>query len=258
MPPQGDRATTSGASPIRPVTAIVGGGRHRPVDRLRLASRGVPVAVFERGEAGAGATWAAAGMLAGWSEVEPRRGRAGGRLLRRRSDVAGLCRALGDAKRRGMSRCAPEGTLSVAPDTRRSRRLRRTHALQEAWASRPTWLIGTMRSARAIYQFPASPARSWWRDDHQVDNRLLAAALEKQRFCCAGGALYEAAGDVAVRVRNRARASRPPARSIAPNIVVVAAAAGRADRPTSRRRDASGRPVRARCWRSHGPGRRRC
>src|SRR5947209_20178748 len=51
--------------------AIVGGGVVGLAIGWRLAAAGVDVTVFERGRAGRGASWAAAGMLAAVAEAEP-------------------------------------------------------------------------------------------------------------------------------------------------------------------------------------------
>ncbi|MGA8551677.1 MAG: FAD-dependent oxidoreductase, partial [Stellaceae bacterium] len=59
------------ASPQRPKTAIIGAGVIGLGIAWRLAKAGCPVAVYDRGEAGHGASWAAAGMLAAAVETEP-------------------------------------------------------------------------------------------------------------------------------------------------------------------------------------------
>ena len=59
----------SGTAP--PTVAIIGGGVIGLAIGWRLAQAGCPVTVYERGEPGRGASWAAAGMLAAGSEVEP-------------------------------------------------------------------------------------------------------------------------------------------------------------------------------------------
>jgi glycine oxidase len=54
-----------------PRVAIIGGGVIGLAIGWRLAEAGCPVTVFERGAAGKGASWAAAGMLAAAIETEP-------------------------------------------------------------------------------------------------------------------------------------------------------------------------------------------
>src|SRR5262249_57214920 len=55
----------------RPKTVIVGAGVIGLGIAWRLAAQGAPVRVFDRGAAGAGASHAAAGMLAACAEAEP-------------------------------------------------------------------------------------------------------------------------------------------------------------------------------------------
>ena len=54
-----------------PSVAVIGGGVIGLAIGWRLASAGCAVDVFDRGEAGRGASWAAAGMLAAGLETEP-------------------------------------------------------------------------------------------------------------------------------------------------------------------------------------------
>ena len=71
------KSTSPGTSPgtgpgtARPSVAIIGAGVCGLGIGWRLAQAGCRVDVFDKGEAGRGATWAAAGMLAGGVETEP-------------------------------------------------------------------------------------------------------------------------------------------------------------------------------------------
>ena len=56
---------------MRPKTVIVGAGVIGLGIAWRLAQAGCEVSVYDRGEAGHGASWAAAGMLAAAVETEP-------------------------------------------------------------------------------------------------------------------------------------------------------------------------------------------
>src|SRR4051794_23570027 len=58
-------------SSFRPKTVIIGAGVMGLGIAWRLAQAGCPVAIFDRAEAGRGASWAAAGMLAAAAETEP-------------------------------------------------------------------------------------------------------------------------------------------------------------------------------------------
>ena len=55
----------------RQMIAVIGGGVCGLGIGWRLAQAGCNVHVFDRGEAGKGASWAAAGMLAARAEAEP-------------------------------------------------------------------------------------------------------------------------------------------------------------------------------------------
>ena len=55
----------------RPKTVVIGAGVIGLGIAWRLAQAGCPVTVYDRGEAGHGASWAAAGMLAAAVETEP-------------------------------------------------------------------------------------------------------------------------------------------------------------------------------------------
>ena len=55
----------------RPKTVVIGAGVIGLGIAWRLAQAGCAVSVFDRGEAGHGASWAAAGMLAAAVETEP-------------------------------------------------------------------------------------------------------------------------------------------------------------------------------------------
>ncbi|MGV6873709.1 glycine oxidase ThiO [Pseudochelatococcus sp. B33] len=140
-----------------------------------LARAGRPVVVFDSGEAGQGASRAAAGMLAASTELEP--GEQWLLPLNRRSqqswpDFAGeLERASGlsvDLRE--------EGTLHVALNADEQARLRHHMALQEKAGLPVEWL--TPGEVRAREPFLANAAGAIWSaGDHQVDNRKVTAAL---------------------------------------------------------------------------------
>src|SRR5262249_57010624 len=69
---EGGRGLTDRISPTgKPKVAIIGAGVVGLGIAWRLAARGATVEIFDRGAAGAGATYAAAGMLAACCEAEP-------------------------------------------------------------------------------------------------------------------------------------------------------------------------------------------
>ena len=128
-------------SRIKPKTAIIGGGVIGLSVGWRLAQAGCAVEVFERGEAGKGASWAAAGMLAAGVETEP------GELA-----LHGLCRASQEAWPRfaaeleaasGQSvELRREGTLMVALNRDDTAQLRYTYDFQRAHGIALEWLNG--------------------------------------------------------------------------------------------------------------------
>ena len=66
-----DRSSHTGKQSGNQRVAIIGAGVVGLGIAWRLAARGVAVEVFDRGRAGAGASHAAAGMLAACCEAEP-------------------------------------------------------------------------------------------------------------------------------------------------------------------------------------------
>lgn len=140
-----------------------------------LARAGRPVTVFDGGEAGQGATRAAAGMLAACTELEP--GEEWLLPLNRRSqalwpDFAGeLERASGLAVD-----LREEGTLHVALNADELARLRQHLALQEKAGLPVAWLTPAGVREREPFLAGATGA-ILSAGDHQVDNRKVAAAL---------------------------------------------------------------------------------
>ena len=155
----------------------------------RLAQAGCAVEVFERGEAGRGASWAAAGMLAAGVETEP------GELA-----LHGLCRASQDAwpgfaaeleAASGQSvELRREGTLMVALNRDDTAQLRYTYDFQRAHGIALDWLTGGQARQREPHLHPNLAAAVYCAQDHQVENRKLVRAL-RAAFLAAGGTLHE-------------------------------------------------------------------
>jgi glycine oxidase len=158
--------------------AIVGAGVIGLSIAWRLAAAGLAVAVFERGEAGSGASLAATGMLAAASELEP----GGTDLLtlalesqqawpRFRDELeaqAGL-----DIDYRA------EGTLTVAIGRDEVDRLRFRHELQARHGLATRWLDGAAARALEPALRPSIAAGIFCAEDHQVDPRRLVPALRR-------------------------------------------------------------------------------
>ncbi|HEY3918840.1 MAG TPA: glycine oxidase ThiO [Stellaceae bacterium] len=186
MDGQTSRAQTSQAGPK---TAIIGGGVIGLSIGWRLAQAGCAVEIFERGEAGRGASWAAAGMLAAGVETEP------GELA-----LHGLCRASQEAWPRfaaeleaaaGQSvELRQEGTLMVALNRDDTAQLRYTYDFQRQHGIALDWLTGGQARQREPHLHPNLAAAVFCAQDHQVENRKLVRAL-RAAFLAAGGALHE-------------------------------------------------------------------
>jgi glycine oxidase len=169
--------------------AIVGAGVMGLSIGWRLAQAGCRVAVFDRGAAGRGASWAAAGMLAAGIEAEP--GEEALYALNRRSQqlwpsfAAELQAATGIDV--GLRR---EGTIWAALTRDDAAQLRFHHDFQCKLGIHLEWLSGAEARRREPYLHPSIAAAVFSPDDHQVDNRLLVQALAVA-FTHAGGELHE-------------------------------------------------------------------
>jgi glycine oxidase len=142
----------------------------------RLAQRGAAVTLFERHEAGQGASHAAAGMLAACAEVEP--GEEKLFALNRASQAlwpqfaAELERASGMAvDLRG------EGTLVIALTADDRARLQHDLGFQQQVGLAPEWLSAAETRRREPLLSPSVVGAVFSPQDHQVDNRKVVAAL---------------------------------------------------------------------------------
>jgi len=179
------------ASAIAPAArvAIIGGGAIGLSIGWRLAQAGCRVDVFDRGEAGRGASWAAAGMLAAGIEAEP--GEESLTALNRRSQALwpGFTAEL-EAASGVQVGLRDEGTLWVALTRDDAAQLRFQYEFQRGIGINLQWLSGTDARAREPHLHPHAPAAVFSPDDHQVDNRLLVQALARA-FTRVGGRLHE-------------------------------------------------------------------
>ncbi len=169
--------------------AIVGAGVCGLGIAWRLVQAGRTVEVFDKGEAGRGATWASAGMLASGVEAEPGEQALLALNLTARRLWPGFVRELEAASGIDLG-YRDEGILSVAPTRDDAEQLRFTYEFQLGLGLDLQWLTGAearrlephLRAGIAGAVFSAA--------DHQVDNRQLAMAL-KAAFLRAGGILHE-------------------------------------------------------------------
>ncbi|MFQ5954809.1 MAG: glycine oxidase ThiO [Kiloniellales bacterium] len=212
------------------MTIIVGGGICGLGIGWYLARAGHPVTVLERGQAGSGATWASAGMLAPRAEAEP----AEERLIRLVLEghalwpefVAELEAASGiEVDYRS------EGTIVVALDRDDAERLRFQYDFQQGLGLETEWLSGYAARecephlAREVTAAILSP------HDHQVDNRKVALAL-RAALVRAGGTLKEHTEVTEVVVAGgRVSGVRAGDAELGSDTVVVAAGAWSRDLP---------------------------
>ncbi|MFL5045560.1 MAG: glycine oxidase ThiO [Xanthobacteraceae bacterium] len=159
----------------RPDVAIVGAGVVGLGIAWRLAQRGARVSVFDRGAAGAGASHAAAGMLAACAEAEP--GEEALVALGRLAQAAWPAFAAELEQATGLSvELRREGTLVVALTADDQARLRHQLAFQHSLRLPLEWISGPEARRREPH-LAALAGAVFSPEDHQVDNRKLVAAL---------------------------------------------------------------------------------
>jgi glycine oxidase len=156
--------------------AIIGAGVIGLGIAWRLAARGASVTVFDRGAAGAGASHAAAGMLAACSEAEP--GEEALVALGRDSQArwpafaAELQQAAGiDVELRS------EGTLVIALTADDQARIHHHLVFQQELGLPLQWISAAETRRREPRLAGKLAGAVWSPEDHQVDNRKLATAL---------------------------------------------------------------------------------
>jgi glycine oxidase len=163
-------------SPHRPKTIVVGAGVIGLGVAWRLAQAGCAVTVYDRGEAGHGASWAAAGMLAAAVEAEPGEETLLSLTLESQRlwpDFAREVEAASgvEVEYRG------EGTLVVALNRDDAAQLRHSYEFQKGLGLDLAWLSAAEARQREPHLKPGIAAAVWSPRDHQVENRLLGRAL---------------------------------------------------------------------------------
>ena len=155
--------------------AIIGAGVIGLGIAWRLAQRGAAVTVFDQGAAGAGASHAAAGMLAACAEAEP--GEEALTTLGRASQALwpAFAAELEQASGLGVD-LRTEGTLVVAQTADDLARLRHQLQFQQSLGL-PLELISAAEARRREPHLAGLAGAVFSPQDHQVDNRKLAAAL---------------------------------------------------------------------------------
>jgi glycine oxidase len=155
----------------------------------RLAQSGCPVTVYDRAEAGRGASWAAAGMLAAAVETEPGEEKLLALTLESQRLWPDFARELEAAS--GISiDYRDEGTMVVALTRDDAEQLRFTYDFQTSLGLELNWLSGADARLREPHLRPGIPGAVLSLRDHQVENRLLGRALAEAARR-AGALLYE-------------------------------------------------------------------
>lgn len=161
---------------IRPKVAIVGAGVCGLGVAWRLAQQGCAVTVFERGEVGRGASWAAAGMLAANVESEPGEEALLSLTLEAQRQWPAFTTELEAASGREIG-YREDGTLFAAVLQDDVERLRFTYDYQRSLGLDLAWFSGREARAQEPCLSPQVSGAVWSPNDHQVDNRFLALAL---------------------------------------------------------------------------------
>lgn len=172
-----------------PPVAIIGAGAVGLAIGWRLAEAGARVTIFEKGEAGRGTSWQAAGMLAPDAEIgfEELDLYALSRESLRRWPA--FAEELEAASGRNVD-LRTEGTFVVADDPDSAERLRRLYDFQKEQGLEVEWLSPEQALEREPFLAPRLAAAVFAPGDHQVDNRRLVEAL-RTAFEEAGGTLRE-------------------------------------------------------------------
>jgi glycine oxidase len=159
-----------------PRVAVIGAGVIGLGIAWRLAARGASVAVFDRGAAGAGASHAAAGMLAACAEAEP--GEEALVTLGRESQARWPAFAAELEQASGLDvGLRREGTLVVALTADDQARLNHQLVFQQALGLPLQWISAAETRRREPHLAGKLAGAVFSPEDHQVDNRRLAAAL---------------------------------------------------------------------------------
>jgi glycine oxidase len=164
------------ATKTAPKVAIIGAGVMGLGIAWRLAAQGATVEVFDRAKAGSGASHAAAGMLAACCEAEP--GEDALVALGRDSQARWPAFAAELLKASGIDvELRTEGTLVVALTADDQARIHHHLAHQKRLGLPLEWISAAETRRREPHLAGKLAGALWSPEDHQVDNRKLAAGL---------------------------------------------------------------------------------
>jgi glycine oxidase len=172
-----------------PNVVVIGAGVIGLGIAWRLAQRGARVTVFDKGAAGRGASHASAGILAASAEAEP--GEEPLVALGRRSQSLwpGFANELEAATGQSVD-LRTEGALAVALTADDAARLQHHLEFQQRLGLPLQWLSAAETRRREPHLAPRLAGAVFMPEDHQVENRKLAAALRLAAEA-AGAALRE-------------------------------------------------------------------
>jgi glycine oxidase len=160
----------------KPNVAVIGAGVIGLGIAWRLAAAGARVTVFDKGAAGAGASHAAAGMLAACAEAEPSEQALV--ALGRESQARWPAFAVELQAASGVDvELRQEGTLAVALTADDQARLAHHLVFQQQLGLPLQWISAAETRRREPHLAGKLAGAVWSPEDHQVDNRKLATAL---------------------------------------------------------------------------------
>ncbi|HEV2333871.1 MAG TPA: glycine oxidase ThiO [Stellaceae bacterium] len=160
----------------RPKTIVIGAGVIGLGIAWRLVQAGCAVSVYDRGDAGQGASWAAAGMLAAAVETEPGEEPLLALTLESQRLWPDFVRELTAAS--GVSpEYRDEGTIVIALNRDDAAQLRHSYQFQKGLGLDLAWLTAAEAREKEPHLKPGIAAALWSPSDHQVENRQLVRAL---------------------------------------------------------------------------------
>jgi glycine oxidase len=207
-----------------PSVAIIGAGVIGLAIAWRLAQRGAKVTLFDKGVAGSGASHAAAGMLAAHLEAEPREENLV--ALNRASQALWPAFAEELEAATGMSvGLRAEGTLLLALTGDDQSRLKHVLAFQQSFGLPLEWLTTAEVRRREPHLTPSITGAIFSPQDHQVDNRAVAAALRAAALKAGVTLREQAAVEQVVTNDGRVTGVGVAGETVAADIVILAAGA---------------------------------
>jgi glycine oxidase len=209
----------------QPRVAIIGAGVIGLAIGWRLATRGAQVTMFDRGAAGAGASHAAAGMLAATMEAEP--GEEALVELGRASHVRWAAFAAELQETTGIDvELRTEGTLIAAVTGDDRAQLMHHLALQQKLGLPVEWLAASEVRRREPHLAATVAGAVLCAQDHQVDNRRVVAAL-REAARVSGVTIHEhrAVAEILTTAGAATGVALEDGQQVAADVVVLAAGA---------------------------------